>query len=1137
MDLSSMEHILSLKQEEDNDGLFILEKEHEKEVTFLTLINKSRRTADLVNSAINFFKEHYNFEAVGVRLYNCGDYSYFGTYGFPKEFVRKNNCLRKHNEVGQFICNSSDNQITECMCSKVINKRFDPSKLFFTVRGSFWTNSTTELLSTTESAEYQTLGCNICNNLGYESMALIALQVDDTILGLLQFNDSRGERFSLEKVTVLERLAGYLAVSLSKASVEEFLLEAYETNLIQSEKLMTQSEELLKANELLRESEEKYRNIIETANEGIIINDAEGRITYVNKKIEDMFGYSLEDVIDRSMSDFVNQESEYTIKSIFQNGLQGISESFEIKFIRKNGSSLLALVNVKSLYNSDGQFMGLMSMLTDITERKQSQNELKESEIRFRALAENSPDIITRFDRQHRHVYANPAAAESYNIPLDEIIGKTQGELRRSHKNVKFWEEHLENTFVTGKTETVEYQYISPQGKKYYFNTKIVPEFADGKIISVLAISRDITDIREAEAKLKATLDNLEDLIKERTSNLETAFYSLKKSEKGLAEAQRMAHIGNWEWKIASDKMYWSEEMYRIYMCNPTKLAPNYIDFINYINPDECENISSVIKNAIDEKPFNVDFRITLNNGKERSVHMQCETIFDEKHDPIKIRGIVQDITERKKMEEKLRESEEKYRNIVETTNEGISLNDGKGLLTYVNNKMAKMLGYYVDEIIGKNILDFVVDIDDSVVTNSVQKQLQDDVQSYDFKLLRKDGSPLWVFVNIKSFFDHNGKFIGSLNMFTDVNERKLAEEKIHESEEKYRNIVETANEGIVVINKEATITFANKRMEEMLGYDCQQCTGKQIWDFLSEESKAIVKLKLENRWLGKEDSYELKLIKKDGNLLWVLVNSKGLFDKNGDYLSTLCMVTDITKRKEAEQTLANFEIAREKEIHHRIKNNFQIVSSLLDIQTNKFSCRNDIKELEVIDAFKECQSRVITMALIHEELYRGSRLENINFSEYIEKLSENLLVTYRLGNKDIKINRDLENDIFLDIDTAIPLGTLINELVTNSFKHAFIGKDKGKIWINLHREREDFINISEEENCEDAKSTRIILSVSDNGVGIPKNLDIENLDSLGLQLVTSLVDQLKGELEIKSKKGTEFIMRFTVKDNNNRMA
>ncbi len=142
---------------------------------------------------------------------------------------------------------------------------------------------------------------------------------------------------------------------------------------------------------------------------------------------------------------------------------------------------------------------------------------LHESEKRFRTLAENSPDIIARFDRQNRHTYVNPAAAKVYGLSQEEIIGKTHGELRRDPEQVRLLETYYEIVFATGKPETIEFQYTSPQGKEYYFNTKIVPEFANGKVASILTISHDITDIKKAEAKLKETLDNLEKLVKERT--------------------------------------------------------------------------------------------------------------------------------------------------------------------------------------------------------------------------------------------------------------------------------------------------------------------------------------------------------------------------------------------------------------------------------------------------------------------------------------------------------------------------------------------------------------------------------------------------------------------------------------------
>jgi two-component sensor histidine kinase len=169
-------------------------------------------------------------------------------------------------------------------------------------------------------------------------------------------------------------------------------------------------------------------------------------------------------------------------------------------------------------------------------------------------------------------------------------------------------------------------------------------------------------------------------------------------------------------------------------------------------------------------------------------------------------------------------------------------------------------------------------------------------------------------------------------------------------------------------------------------------------------------------------------------------------------------------------------------------------------------------------------------MALIHEELYKGGGFETLNFSPYIEELAENLFMTYRLGNTGITLNLDLEENIFFDMDIAVPLGIIVNELVSNSLKQAFIGRDKGEIRIKLCREKiGECINSIEESKNEGCKSASYILTVSDNGVGIPENLDIEDLDSLGFQLVTSLIDQLDGELELKRDNGTEFTIRFTV--------
>jgi len=176
-------------------------------------------------------------------------------------------------------------------------------------------------------------------------------------------------------------------------------------------------------------------------------------------------------------------------------------------------------------------------------------------------------------------------------------------------------------------------------------------------------------------------------------------------------------------------------------------------------------------------------------------------------------------------------------------------------------------------------------------------------------------------------------------------------------------------------------------------------------------------------------------------------------FDKEGKFTGVMSMLTDITKRKEAEEALANLEIARKKEIHHRIKNNLQVISSLLDLQAEKFNNREYIQDSDVLEAFRESKDRVISMALIHEELYKGGGFDTLNFSSYIEKLSENLFQTYRLGNDDLILNMDLEENIFFDMDIAVPLGIIVNELVSNSLKHAFTERG-GEIRIRLCREK-----------------------------------------------------------------------------------
>ncbi|AKB37258.1 sensory transduction histidine kinase [Methanosarcina siciliae C2J] len=324
----------------------------------------------------------------------------------------------------------------------------------------------------------------------------------------------------------------------------------------------------------------------------------------------------------------------------------------------------------------------------------------------------------------------------------------------------------------------------------------------------------------------KETLNDLENSVKERTSKLETAFDSLKESEKSLAEAQKMAHIGNWHYDIQTNKLYWSNEMYSIFGLNPKELEITYDLFLTYVHSNDRDYVNDSVKNLLNGETSDIDFRIITSDGSERVVYGNTEVIFNESNIPIRLKGTIQDITEHKKAEEKIRI----LADVVESSNDAIVTESLEDIITSWNEGAEQIYGYSSEEILGKN-----------------------------GSILEPD--------NLKGEIN---QFIGKI-----------------QQEEKIKN-------------------------------------------------------------------YETLGLRKDGKIINVSLTLSPVFDVNGKMTAISVIARDVTKRKEAEEALAKTEIARKQEIHHRIKNNLQVISSLLDLQAEKFKSKKDIKYSEVLEAFKE---------------------------------------------------------------------------------------------------------------------------------------------------------------------------------------
>lgn len=359
-------------------------------------------------------------------------------------------------------------------------------------------------------------------------------------------------------------------------------------------------------------------------------------------------------------------------------------------------------------------------------------------------------------------------------------------------------------------------------------------------------------------------------------------------------------------------------------------------------------------------------------------------------------------------------------------------------------------------------------------------------------------------------------------SLYNATNERKKAQEELiryskelersNQMKKEMERVVE--NSPVIVFKWRAEkgwpIDFVSKNISQF-GYSLEDfSSGKVTYaDIVYPQDLPRVEEQLRKKFEegANEFTIEYRILTKYGKILWADERTFIRRDAEGnvDYLQGI--IVNIDERKRAEEALLKVEEIRKKEIHHRIKNNLQVISTLLYLESDKF------KDKKVRDAFKNSQDRVRTMALVHEKLYQSEDMESIDFADYTKNLITYLSQSYVVGNRNISIDLDVA-DVFLNMDTAVPLGIIINELVSNSLKYAFEDKDeneKGIISVDIEHLGDDFM-----------------LKVSDDGCGIPEDIDFRDTESLGLQLVTNLVEQIDGNIELKRDNGTKFIIRFT---------
>jgi PAS domain S-box-containing protein len=521
------------------------------------------------------------------------------------------------------------------------------------------------------------------------------------------------------------------------------------------------------------------------------------------------------------------------------------------------------------------------------------------------------------------------------------------------------------------------------------------------------------------------------------------------------------------------------------------------------VHPDDRARIKKAFYGLLQEENAvtTVQYRYACKDSQYKPIEL---TAINLVHDPV-INGVLfnyHDITGRKRAEEELRESEEKYRLLAENINDMISLHSTDGTYLYLSPSCASLLGYRSEELVGSHPSAlFHPDDLESLRTASPSLLQLSDCSLVTYRVRRKDGTYIWLETNNRTIRDRLTKEAKQILCISrDISERKRFEGILAAKNEELDRYFLSVLDMLCIADRSGNFLRMNPEWERVLGYALEELSGSRILDFVHpddmEASVAYLeKLQKQEVVTGFENRYRCK----DGSYKWIEWRSQSQ--------SELIFATarDITARKQAEEKILELLAEKElilKEVHHRIKNNMNTIKGLLSLQAGTLTDPASVMALE------DAESRVQSMAVLYDNLYQSEDFNEISVAKYIPSLIDQIMANFP-NRGAVKVFTHID-DFILSVKKLQPLGILVNELLTNIMKYAFIDRTDGRITVYAS-----------------LRGSYVVVTITDNGNGIPESVSFENSTGFGLVLVKGLTKQLKGTIKMERGNGTVITLEF----------
>jgi len=736
-------------------------------------------------------------------------------------------------------------------------------------------------------------------------------------------------------------------------------------------------------------------------------------------------------------------------------------------------------------YLVKGQFDGnlLARAMRYAVERKQFEKELQRSEERWRTYVKEANDLIFTLDPAGRITSANQAVCATSGYREEELLGRSVLEVI-TPESYAAAAEALAKILNQEDVEQATLEAVTKNGGRLTLEVRGRMLYEGGQFAGTFHIARDVTRRKQAEDALRESENRYRQLFEAESD----AVFLIENETGRILEANG-----------AAVAMYGYSRQELLVMRNADLSAePEDTRRVTLTSPMAADQIVSIplrYHRRKDEAVFPVEITGRFFVWQGRPVHIAA----------------IRDISQRKQAEEALRENESRLRAILDSLQTGVMILEAEThIIVDINPAGARLIGAPREAIVGMLCHKFVCPAE---VGRCPITDLEQTADRAERVLLTADGTKRLIIKTVCRIMLGGRPHL--VEGFTDITERKQAEEALRESEERHRVISSLTSDLAYAYRVEPdgnlVSLWTTGALERLTGFTAEELKAHGGWPALVfPEDMSIPENQLRALMAGQEKVVEYRVVTRGGDVRWMRDYARPEWDaEQGQAVAIYGALQDITERKQAEAWLQASLREKEvllKEIHHRVKNNLQVVSSLLALQAKSAA------DPQVYQMFQDSRSRIQAMSLIHERLYRAKDLASIDAREYVCDLVAHLFSIYASPTRVVRSQVRVD-DLALAIDTAIPCGLLLTELVSNVLKHAYPPEweREGKIDVELRA----------------AEGEWLTLTVSDDGVGLPADLDLKQAQSLGLQLVNLLARQIKGTVEVDRSAGTTFRITF----------